>query len=148
MTNAELKARTKQFALRIIKLVENLPKSKIGDVIGHQLLRSATSVGANYRAACRARSQADFISKITIVEEEGGVKVVRAATPVAEIKETPIIKPAEVPVVKKTISKPKAKLVPKAIDSKKTRKETKKQKNSKQIKEKSKIKPGKKKRSD
>jgi four helix bundle protein len=70
MTNTELKLRTKKFALRIIKLVESLPKSKIGDVIGHQLLRSATSVGANYRAACRARSQADFISKITIVEEE------------------------------------------------------------------------------
>lgn len=70
MTNSELKIRTKNFALRIIKLVQSLPKSKVGDVIGHQLLRSATSVGANYRAACRARSQADFISKITIVEEE------------------------------------------------------------------------------
>lgn len=70
MTNSELKLRTKKFALRIIKLVQSLPKSKIGDVLGHQLLRSATSVGANYRAACRARSQADFISKITIVEEE------------------------------------------------------------------------------
>ncbi len=70
MTNAELKVRTKKFALRVIKLVQSLPKSKTGDVLGHQLLRSATSVGANYRAACRARSQADFISKITIVEEE------------------------------------------------------------------------------
>jgi four helix bundle protein len=70
MTNSELKLRTKKFALRIIKLVQSLPKNKIGDVLGHQLLRSATSVGANYRAACRARSQADFISKITIVEEE------------------------------------------------------------------------------
>ena len=70
MTKEELKQRTKKFALRIIKLVQSLPKSKEGDVLGHQLLRAATSVGANYRAACRARSQADFISKITIVEEE------------------------------------------------------------------------------
>ena len=70
MNTDELKIRTKKFALRIIKLVESLPKSRTADVIGKQLLRSGTSVGANYRAACRARSQADFISKITIVEEE------------------------------------------------------------------------------
>jgi four helix bundle protein len=50
--------------------VETLPKNKIGDVLGKQILRSATSVAANYRAACRARSKADFISKIAIVEEE------------------------------------------------------------------------------
>ncbi len=70
MRTEELKLRTKQFALRVIKLVEALPKNKIGDVLGNQLLRSATSVEANYRAACRARSKADFISKIAIVEEE------------------------------------------------------------------------------
>jgi len=70
MRTEELKLRTKQFALRVIKLVEVLPKNKIGDVFGKQLLRSATSVAANYRAACRARSKADFISKIAIVEEE------------------------------------------------------------------------------
>jgi four helix bundle protein len=70
MNTIELKSRTKKFALRTIRLVQSLPKNKAGDVLGHQLLRSATSVGANYRAACRARSQADFISKITIVEEE------------------------------------------------------------------------------
>ncbi len=69
MRTEELKLRTKQFALRVIKLVETLPKNKIGDVLGKQLLRSATSVEANYRAACRARSKADFISKIAIVEE-------------------------------------------------------------------------------
>ena len=63
MTNAELKLRTKKFALRIINLVQSLPKSRVADVLGHQLLRAATSVGANYRAACRARSQADFILK-------------------------------------------------------------------------------------
>jgi len=70
MTPEELKKRTKQFALRVIKLYKNLPKGKEAEVIGIQLLRAATSIGANYRAACRARSEADFISKITIVEEE------------------------------------------------------------------------------
>jgi four helix bundle protein len=66
----EMKQRTKQFALRVIKLVSALPKSRAADVIGRQLLRSATSVGANYRSACRARSKADFISKTGITEEE------------------------------------------------------------------------------
>jgi four helix bundle protein len=66
----ELKQRTKQFALRVIRLIQALPRSKTGDVIGRQLLRSATSVGANYRAACRAKSTADFISKMGTVEEE------------------------------------------------------------------------------
>ncbi len=70
MDSAELKNRTKQFALAVIRLVESLPSVKTSDVLGKQLLRSATSVGANYRAACRARSKADFVSKITVVEEE------------------------------------------------------------------------------
>ena len=65
-----LKQRTKEFALRIIKLVEALPRGRTADVIGNQLLRSGTSVGANYRAACRAKSTADFISKMGTVEEE------------------------------------------------------------------------------
>ena len=66
----DLKDRTKQFALRVIRLVEVLPRSRSADVIGKQLLRSGTSVGANYRSACRARSAADFRSKMGIVEEE------------------------------------------------------------------------------
>jgi four helix bundle protein len=66
----ELKRRTKDFALQIIRLVKSLSRSRSGDVIGQQILRSATSTGANYRAACKARSRADFISKITVVEEE------------------------------------------------------------------------------
>ena len=70
MTKEEMKKRTKQFALRIIQLLESLPKGKVPDVIGRQLLRAGTSVGANYRAACRGRSKADFISKMGIVEEE------------------------------------------------------------------------------
>jgi four helix bundle protein len=65
-----LKERTKQFALQIIKFVERLPKTNTTRVIGGQLVKSGTSVGANYRAACRARSTADFISKMGIVEEE------------------------------------------------------------------------------
>jgi len=66
----DLKQRTKKFALRIIRLVEALPKGRTADVIGRQLLRSGTSVGANYRSACRAKSTADFVSKMGIVEEE------------------------------------------------------------------------------
>ena len=70
MNSDELKARTKQFTLRVIRLVESLPRGRTADVIGRQLLRSGTSVGANYRAACRAKSTADFISKMGTVEEE------------------------------------------------------------------------------
>lgn len=66
----DLKTRTKRFALRVIKLVESLPRTQTANVIGRQLLRSSTSVAANYRAACRARSNADFIAKMGIVEEE------------------------------------------------------------------------------
>jgi four helix bundle protein len=58
------------FGLRVIRLVGSLPKSRLSDVVGRQLLRCGTSVGANYRAACRARSRADFIAKMKIVEEE------------------------------------------------------------------------------
>lgn len=70
MDEAELKRRTKVFGLRIFKLVEALPKNLPGRAIGNQLVRSGTSVGANYRAACRARSRAEFISRLGVVEEE------------------------------------------------------------------------------
>ncbi len=70
MTSEELKKRTKAFAVAIIKLGDEIPKKRAGDIIYGQLLRASSSVGADYRAACRARSRADFISKITIVEEE------------------------------------------------------------------------------
>ena len=70
MTTAELKARTKDFALRVIRLVDALPNSIKGRTIANQIIRSATSVAANYRAACRARSRVEFIAKIGIVEEE------------------------------------------------------------------------------
>jgi four helix bundle protein len=64
------KRRTKQLALRVIKAVEGLPKNRTADVIGRQLIRSGTSIGANYRAACRGKSTADAIAKLRIVEEE------------------------------------------------------------------------------
>ena len=70
MDSEELKKRTKLFALAVIRFVESLPRGKTADVMGGQLLRAGTSVAANYRSACRARSRRDFVSKITIVEEE------------------------------------------------------------------------------
>ena len=70
MEPTELKRRTKAFSLNVIQLVDSLPRAKATEVIGWQLVRSATSVGANYRAACRARSQAEFVSRIGVVEEE------------------------------------------------------------------------------
>ena len=66
----ELKQRTKMFALRVIKVFQSLPKTTEAQIIGKQLLRSATSIAANYRAACRARSNAEYYSKISIVIEE------------------------------------------------------------------------------
>jgi len=70
MNSDELKARTKQFALRVMKLVGALPRTVVGRAIGGQLVRSGTSVGANYRAACRARSKAEFAAKLGTVAEE------------------------------------------------------------------------------
>lgn len=70
-----LKKRTKNFALRVIKLFQSLPKTEEAKVIGKQLLRSATSVAANYRAVCRARSEAEFVSKLGIVVEEADESV-------------------------------------------------------------------------
>ena len=66
----DLKERTKQFALKIIRLVASLPRTREADIIGRQLLKAGTSVGANYREATRARSKAEFRAKIGIVEQE------------------------------------------------------------------------------
>jgi four helix bundle protein len=68
--SAELQSRTKRFALRILVLIDRLPNTIGGRVLANQLARSATSVGANCRAACRARSRAEFASKLGIVAEE------------------------------------------------------------------------------
>src|SRR3954469_12357292 len=70
MTENELKKRTKAFALRVIKVAGTLSKDFVGRRLGDQLLRAGTPVAANYRAACRARSTADFVNKLGIVEEE------------------------------------------------------------------------------
>jgi len=66
----ELQGRTLRFALRVVKLYRSLPKSEEARILGKQLLRSGTSIGANYRAACRARSRAEFVAKLGIVLEE------------------------------------------------------------------------------
>ena len=70
MNKEKLKERTKKFALDVIDVIDLLPKNNKGQVLGRQLLKAATSVGANYRATCRARSKAEFISKLGIVVEE------------------------------------------------------------------------------
>jgi four helix bundle protein len=70
MTREEMKSRTKAYANRVVKLCSALPNNWVAQTLGKQLLRSGTSVGANYRAVCRAKSSADFINKLRIVEEE------------------------------------------------------------------------------
>lgn len=65
-----LERRTKEFAVRIVRFVAKLPRGLIGDVLGRQLLRAGTSIGANYREACRAESRSDFVHKISLVEKE------------------------------------------------------------------------------
>ncbi len=70
MNEVELKQRTKQFALRVMKLVGALPENSLGRPIGNQLVRSGTAIGANYRAACRGRSKAEFVAKLGVVVEE------------------------------------------------------------------------------
>jgi four helix bundle protein len=70
MANENLKSRTKQFAFRIIRMVGSFPVTPESQIIGNQILRSATSIAANYRAGCLAKSKRDFINKMKIVEEE------------------------------------------------------------------------------
>ncbi|OHB71160.1 MAG: four helix bundle protein [Planctomycetes bacterium RBG_16_43_13] len=70
MERVDLKEKTKKFAIEVIRAINMLPKGQTTAILGKQLLRAGTSVGANYRSACRARSKADFISKMGIVEEE------------------------------------------------------------------------------
>ena len=70
MNEAEFKIRTKQFALRVIRMGEALPRGRTGDVLARQILKSGTSVAANYRSACRGRSAADVLARLGTVEEE------------------------------------------------------------------------------
>ncbi len=71
MNSTEMKSRTKEFAKKIIELCRALPNNREGRLIGNQVFKSGTSVAANYRAACRGRSKAEFVSKLGIVLEEG-----------------------------------------------------------------------------
>jgi four helix bundle protein len=97
MDEEVFKTRTKKLALRAIELVKTLPKGKTADVIGRQLLRSATSVGANYRAACRGKSTADVLAKLAIVEEEADetvywLELLVEAEILPESRVTPLLK--------------------------------------------------------
>ncbi|MGI8883857.1 MAG: four helix bundle protein [Pyrinomonadaceae bacterium] len=97
MTEQEFKDRTKQIALRVIRLIESLPNTNSAQIIGKQLLRSATSVGANYRAACRGKSTADILHKLAIVEEEADeslywLELLIEANIVPENKLSPLMK--------------------------------------------------------
>lgn len=99
MSNENLKKRTKKFALDVIKFFEALPKNETCRILGRQLLRSGTSVGANYRAACRAKSTADFISKMGTVEEEADessywIELLIEDGKVSEAKGGPLMKEA------------------------------------------------------
>lgn len=100
MNPQDLKERTKQFALRIMRLVDVLARTPKGNALANQLVRSGTSVAANYRAACRGRSRAEFISKIGVVEEEADetalwLELIIADKILAEKKITPLLKEAE-----------------------------------------------------
>jgi four helix bundle protein len=89
MTSEQMRARTKAFAVRVMKLVDSLPRGMASQVVGRQLLRSATSVGANYRAACRAQSRAEFAAKLSIVVEEAD----EALYWLELVQETQLLKP-------------------------------------------------------
>jgi len=96
----DLLQRTQEFALRVIRLVEALPGNTVGHTLGRQLLRCGTSVGANYRAACRAKSKANFINKLKIVEEECDeslywMELIVAAKLVSLTKLKPLMQEAE-----------------------------------------------------
>ena len=97
MDKNELKQRTKKFSIDVIKFVETAPRLRSLDILTHQLLRSSTSVGANYRSACRGKSTADFINKIVIVEEEADESVYWLEL----IEESGLINSAALPILKK-----------------------------------------------
>jgi len=100
VSKAELLTRTKAFGLRILKLVDHLPRSTSGRAIGNQLVRSGTSVGANYRPACRSRSRAEFAAKLGVVAEEADetvywLEVIRDGNLLAAKKLTDLLKEAD-----------------------------------------------------
>jgi four helix bundle protein len=98
--SAELQQRTKTFALRVLKLIEHLPKTIGGRILANQLARSGTSVGANYRAACRARSRAEFASKLGTVAEEADeslywLELIRDGNLIGGKRITPLVSEAD-----------------------------------------------------
>jgi len=100
MNPEDLKKRTKEFALRVLRFVNSVPRGRTEDILTKQLARAVTSVGANYRAACRARSRADFVSKITIVEEEADetqywLELLLDQTPVSKTDITSLLEEAK-----------------------------------------------------
>ncbi|MFC3878577.1 four helix bundle protein [Algoriphagus namhaensis] len=114
----DLKIRTKKFALEIIKIVSELPKNSAGFELGKQLIRSGTSIGANYRSALRGRSRAEFISKLSIVQEEADETVFWLEL----IEESELINPEKIrPLVKEanelTAFLPRWSLIPRKIHS-------------------------------
>lgn len=118
MDKKAFQKRTKQLAIRVIKMTDSLPKSKAGDVIGRQIIRSATSVGANYRAACRAKSTADFINKLKIVEEEADetlywLEIIVEAELLSEKKLKALMKETD-EIIAMTVASIKTKRKPKA----------------------------------
>ena len=124
MNEQEFKDRTKKLGLRVIRLVEALPKNTTSQVIGKQILRSATSVGANYRAACRAKSTADILHKLQIVEEEadetlywleiliegGFIAEARAQDLLKETDEIVAMTVASIKTLRKSHNNPKSKI--------------------------------------
>jgi len=100
VSKAELLTRTKAFGLRILKLMDHLPRNTSGRAIGSQLVRSGTSVGANYRAACRSRSRAEFAAKLGVVAEEADetvywLEVIRDGNLLPAKKLTELLKEAD-----------------------------------------------------
>jgi four helix bundle protein len=100
MNADELRIRTKDFALRVIKLLSELPKTVEGRAIANQIVRSGTSVAANYRATCRARSRTEFVAKMGIVLEEADetllwLELIVAAKPLPQQRVEPLLKEAD-----------------------------------------------------
>jgi four helix bundle protein len=94
------KNRTKRFALEVIRLVESLPRNRTAEVIGRQLLRAGSSVGANYRAACRGKSTSDVAAKLDIVEEEADESIYR----IELLVEAGVVTPNRIDAMKKEIN--------------------------------------------
>jgi four helix bundle protein len=95
MKSAELQDRTKSFALRVLNLIEQLPNTIGGRILANQLARSATSVSGNYRAACRARSRAEFASKLGTVAKEVDESLIRDGAFISEKKIASLVSEAD-----------------------------------------------------